>query len=355
MRICIVTVYDSINSGSYWQAFALGKIIKDLGHEVYYYKRNRKGASSSVIVQAKRIAGLVKKKKIQSAVEYIKKIKIFRIHSRDFCILDKRAYSKVDFFVLGSDTIWNMDEPYFVENRKVFWGDIFKGKPVLSYAGSIANTCMRELERDSFYSNCINTWKAISVRDIHTYTALKRLTDKQIMIACDPTLLLRKEDYLEMINDYIHENYIFMYLFEPLTRVQDNEILGFAKAHGLKIIGGTGRSISRVCDRYVVNSPYIFLQHMLCAKYVITDTYHGTAFSLNFNKNLVVIDRNKTKVKELLEAYRMLHRLIGHEKSLSAVLSDNPDYYNINMVLDKLRNVSLKYLRHAISKSSEEV
>ena len=88
MRICIVTVYDSINSGSYWQAYALGQTLKMQGYEVYYYKRPQKDASSSLAVQLKNILRKLLSLRIVETLDYIRQIISFKKRQQDFSTID---------------------------------------------------------------------------------------------------------------------------------------------------------------------------------------------------------------------------------------------------------------------------
>ena len=73
MKVCIVTVYDSINSGSYWQAYILGAALEKMGHSVCYYERNKKGASSSLLQNLKVAGGMVKRREFQESIDHLRK------------------------------------------------------------------------------------------------------------------------------------------------------------------------------------------------------------------------------------------------------------------------------------------
>ena len=78
MKICIVTVYNSINSGSFWQAFSLGKYLERKGHDVVYYKRNNKGSSASIRYKIQSIGSSFIHGGYREAMYYIKTLAEFK-------------------------------------------------------------------------------------------------------------------------------------------------------------------------------------------------------------------------------------------------------------------------------------
>ena len=333
-----------MNSGSHWQAYALGQILKMQGHEVYYYKREKKGTASSFIVQLNNTARKLFHLRFLETRDYIKRIISFKKTEKEFTIIDPSSvlYNDIDYFILGSDTIWNLDSPYYNNNKTTFWGDIFFNKNIISYAGSIANTKTKMLA-DDFYSNSINKWKSISVRDTYTKNFFSKLTTKQVHLVCDPTLLLLEKHYKRICKPKTG-NYVFLYLFKKLNHNQDLQLRAFADKNGLEIIGGTRRDISSNTDKHIINCPYNFMRYMLGAKYVVTDTYHGTIFSVNFNKQFVVINRDLIKVQDFLSIVGLTDRIIDYESELYDIINQTINYNFTNQKLQELRNYSLKYL-----------
>lgn len=341
MKVCVVTVYNSINSGSYWQAKALEMFLENNNHEVYYYKRNNKGASASNKKIFERSLVLLFKLKFKELKNYLNTIKGFKKCKNNFKIIDKNDIGKMDLIILGSDTIWNIDTKYFLNNKETYFGGIFPKNNVISYAASIANTKLSTFEKYSEINGWLNNLDKIGVRDIYTKEVIEKLTNKNIDVVCDPTLLLSKEDYSLLANDVIDSNYIFIYLFNDLNEKQINELKEFAKSNSLKIISGT-KNFSW-CDKYIINSPHNFLNYMMHAKYIITDTFHGTVFSVNLNKNFVVINRNKNKVNEFLNKCTLGNRLVSKE-NIAKKLENNIKYLEVNKILNQYRNESIEFL-----------
>lgn len=346
MKICIVTVYDSINSGSFWQAHTLGQELRMQGHEVYYYKRKTNGASSSLSAKIKTIAQMLSRRQLAEAVNYIQKLRLFNKANKDFVVIDSTcpSYKEIDCFILGSDTIWDLSSNYFRKHKAVFWGDVFHGRKVISYGGSIANSDAHLLD-DNYYSYNIKHWNAISVRDTHTLNALSRLTNQTIHLVCDPTLLLT-ESYYKDICQVQTGNYIFLYVFKKLKSNQDKQLREFADKNNLKIICGTKRKTSNEIDELVINGPYNFMKHMLGAKYIITDTYHGTIFSTNFNKQFVVINHNFIKINDFLSLVGLTNRIVDEDSNLLNTIATPIDYGHANKIIEEMRQYSIAFLKN---------
>lgn len=350
MKLCIVTVYDSLNSGSYWQAFALGQVLRSMGHEVCYYRRVKKGASSSKARQLKKTLSLILHGRFHEAGEFRQKVRKFKECAGNFDIISStdKEFGSVDYFILGSDTIWNLDSDYFLNCKSVFWGDIFKEQHILSYAGSLANTKAEKLVPKSEYSKSLSRWKSISVRDEYTKEVFSKLTDKDITVVCDPTLLLELKDY-KILAKPVGGDYIFIYLFKALNKKQDRELKEFAASNGLKIVCGTYRNIVSQPYEFIINNPADFMGHMLGAKYVITDTFHGTIFSVNLRKDFVVIDRNKNKVNGFLKTVKLEDRLAGDETNIAQILQKPVDHSYSAEKIQSIRDGSIAFLNDSIT------
>lgn len=352
MKVCIATVYDSINSGSFWQAYILGAALKKMGHSVYYYERNKKGASSSLVQNFKVAGGMVKRRQFKESIDHLRKTAEFKKDVKAFDTISENSpeFKEIDCFILGSDTIWNIDFGYFLRNREIYWGARFPGT-VISYAGSVGNSAAEHFFSDSWYADTVRKWKAVSVRDSHTRNIFLGLTDKPVQMVCDPTVLLGYEDYAGLCKART-DKYIFVYLFDPLTKEQNRKLRKFAADNGCRIICGTTRNVIADADEYIINSPYHFLRHMLGAAYVVTDTYHGTIFSTNLGRRFAAIDRNKNKVNDFLHSVGLDDRLVGKDADLVAAMTAPVDTGRVNGLLEKIRGESLQFLRDNLTKQN---
>lgn len=349
VNVCIVTVYNSINSGSYWQAYALRCFLKSIGCNVFFYKRPASpGSSASTSFKIKKIAKAVLKAEFKRAVRIKQIYDEFYECQKIFNTVEYPDLNTIDLVILGSDTIWNISDSYFANNICLFWGKLFEGKNVISYAGSIANTPIDKIMLHPEIPRIVAKWDKISVRDKWTFNAFENITTKEIIKVCDPTFLLDKADYLKMVSKPKEPPYIFLYLFDDLNLQQVSELINFAKDKRLKIISGIDRD--KISDKVIINAPKSFLQYMSFAEYVITDTFHGAAFSINLEKQFVVVDRNKNKVNELLEQVQLEDRVLRIDKELKDILNETIDYERCRTMLQKIKIVSKKFLMNEVER-----
>lgn len=347
MDICIVTVYNSINSGSYWQAMALKSYLENMGHNVYFLERRVTVTSSaSRIFQMssifkKLLTGNFSAVKIQRRM-----YREFQHLSSNFntISLEEISKNKIDCVILGSDTIWNLDSKYFSHEYLKFWGAVFPNTPVFSYAGSVANTSVDTLLKYKDLPEVVSSWTDISVRDAYSKELLNTIVPKKrIEIVGDPTLLLNNRDYGRLsVNRKMKPNFIFLYLFSKLTDSQIAELQRFAREKDLKIVSGV--KYENYADRSIVNAPQSFLRYMLDAAYIVTDTFHGTIFSINFEKQFVSLDRNKKKVDQFLADVKLQDRLLPSDSLLIPTLNKRIDYGEASKIVEKLRIKSREFL-----------
>ena len=349
-KICIVTIYNSVNSGSYWQAKALQDYLKENEYDVYFLEVNDIAASSHFLFQFQKFMKRVLTFKFKDAIRYIKICKEFKKLSKDFktVTLDELYSKNFDYVVLGSDTIWNLDCLLFSKNYKKYFGGIFKNLKTLSYAASSANTTVEKMEKYSDIPDMLNSLYKISVRDNDTLNLISNFTNREISMVCDPTVLLNKDFYNKLQPNRIEQNkYIFLYLFATLSDNQIKELKEFAKENNLKII--CGAHYLDFADECIINSPNLFLNYMLNADYVITDTFHGTIFSINLNKEFVSINRNKKKVNDFIKKCSLDERLLNKDSDLVKTLCTKVDYDSVNNYLNTYRENSEKFLLEALN------
>lgn len=353
MRICIVTVYDSINSGSFWQAKSLNMALEKMGHQVYFLKRagDKSGSSTSKSNQIKKYLSLLLRQGITKAALYRKRLSEYRKSVNEFeTVTVDRAITDMDCFVLGSDTIWNLNSPYFLQHRSEYWGEPFLSKKVITYAGSAANTSTDRLKEYPELIECVRKWNSISVRDGRTKEMISSVTDKEVIEVCDPTLLLTSDQYPDTVR-IKEDSFVFLYLFEPLNAPQIEELCNFAKKDKMKIVQGAGDKRYPGVDSMSINGPFQFISYMKRAEYVITDTFHGTIFSTVFEKNFVVIDRKKQKITDYLRKVQLSDRIVKPEDSVVSLLSKIIDYSSARLRIKELREVGLHFLSSSMEES----
>lgn len=251
-----------------------------------------------------------------------------------------------DAYITGSDQLWNpdlldgaFDSAYFLD----FGNDTVQR---ISYAVSTGRT-LTEKECMGLKDLC-GRLNAVSIREYND-TLIKSL-DRNVQICIDPTLLLNAEDYRVLESDHTEsEPYIFVYGFEDSEQLHE-AVQKAASKFRVRIINGSPHRIKLKGN--VVNfrecGPAEFLTLIKNAQFVVTNSFHGTVFSIIYKKNFITVPHKTrgSRMAELLEKLGLNNRLWG-----STVFSDESsiDYEGVYRKLDCLRDHSEKYLFTALN------
>ena len=103
------------------------------------------------------------------------------------------------------------------------------------------------------------------------------------------------------------------------------------------------------CDKQIMATPFEFLSFIKNAEMIVTETFHGTIFSILYNKNFVSFANNKSKLCDLLERFNLESR-DASKKNLISILKEKIDYAKVNKILEKERKKSIDWLINAIEK-----
>ena len=307
-KIALVTIYSVPNFGSVLQAFATQTLLENLGFECriidydrnnpwYFAHGNGRPKQKSVIAQA---LGLKAKHRKEKKLERFRRT--FLHLTRKYKSLDELRAEKwdgYDAFVVGSDQVWN---PRFSYGDSVYLLSFApEGKPKISLASSFAQ---KELPAEYVekFRHCLSGFTSVSVRENYGKEIIQRQlrlpADVQILL--DPTLMLSKEDWLKAIprsKFRKSEKYILLYMLDYAFRPQPyifDVAAHFQKSLGYRIyvldgeISGEYRKILD-CKDVIDSSIPEFIDYFSNADLVLTSSFHGTAFALNFGRPLVSV------------------------------------------------------------------
>ena len=155
----------------------------------------------------------------------------------------------------------------------------------------------------------------------------------------------------------IKYNYILIYSYDGRIKSEKeiNSIQLFAKKNNLKII--SAGLYQSWCDKNISASPFELLSYVRNAKYVVTDTFHGTVFSIKYNKQFATLIRgsNKQKLSDLLMRFGLESRKVLNVDFLSDILEQKIDYEPINNFIYKQNENSISYLNDNINNYNERI
>ena len=345
-KIYVVTVFNSLNSGSFLQATSLYRAISDLGYEVSFLDtgaRNLwKQASVEFVYMLKNKNFAAAFGKYKQAIALTKELKRYNRTK-----IGKLKESDENVFILGSDEIWNVARKDMAKNP-IFWGKGLNMKKCISYAPSINNAKEEHLKQYDFVKEAMDTLFAVSVRDHYSFETLRKITDRDIIEVCDPTLLVDPHDYYDLKSDIKIDNYILVYMYAKAFSKKDVVALKeFAKEKGKKLVAFG--SNFKWCDLNVNGTPWDFLSYIEGADYVCTGTFHGTLFSALFKKRFVVVENKNKKVAELLAKFGLSERQTNSDR-FKQVLENDYDTEKLSNTLLHLRSNGLHYLKESIER-----
>lgn len=350
MRVCIVTVYNSENCGSYLQADALRRVLEDQGHNIVFYKLNRAVTPPNHLRALKSFVKTTLKRNLGQACLSLRSHFKFVKAEEDFPVItsEEEVKAPCDAYFFGSDTLWNLDVERFMEQHDIFWGCKFISKKKYTYAVSLSNTTYKTLSICDFVKPALADFRGISVRDKHTEQTISELVNKQIIRVCDPTMLLPKESYLQFNGKRPPYRYLLLYVFQDMLidECLKKELLDFCKSRNLKIISlGLYRNW---CQDSIPYSPQNFITLINNADYILTNTFHGTVFSIIFEKAFVVAADKKVKVQEVLEEFNLTSRKLSREDKLEEMFEKTIDYSDVRSKVELRREESLNYIQRCL-------
>lgn len=368
--IGIITFHGSHNHGSMLQAYATQQAISKLGYEseiinfrmksqkeyyaLYQTKYGIMRFMRSLLLLPIHDSRSKREKKFEKFIQ--KRYVLSGLELSTYKELESVS-DKYDIYLSGSDQIWSKYIPELVgstvDYRGVYFLDFVKSGKKISYASSIGETSLEDLQERKVL---LSQYSAISTREKTGADILAKLLNRSIETVIDPTLLLNKEDWKKISGKrIIKEKYIFLYTLRGIRP-------GLQWARELDKIG------KMMHCRVVCVSPFFpivypgikclvnigpedFVNLIDNAECVFTDSFHGTAFSINLNKPFysMTLDNSKdNRKKDLLKSVGLKYRNVGSFEEIGYISDISIDFENTNVILEKLRKNSYSFLKKAI-------
>ena len=326
----IITVYNSLNCGSFLQSYALQTILEKNGFQAYLVDtKTRKPGKVTVA----KIINALKKADAGLAVYLTREFMSYQKAVKQLHIMPlEEAKKRCDAFILGSDEIWNVKRTQ-MKKYPIFWGDGLDLSKTISYAPSVNNSKAEDLLEVPHFQDNVAALRAVSVRDKASVREIQKLLpDKEVTLCCDPTVLLEEKDYTALQSPVSVKDYLFVYDYDRIQQAEKESILQYAREAGLKLVIMGEQNWG---DLRVPRDPYTFLSMMKNAACVVSGTFHGTLFAILNGKPLAAMARSNHKIYEILDEYGMSDRVFtaGEGRPLKEILGQKVDR---DMVLEKL-------------------
>lgn len=215
------------------------------------------------------------------------------------------------YYIVGSDQIWNPEITFGL--RKVYFGDFGnkQKKKVISYGASLGGETLNEKYNEEF-SGLLCNLDAISVREETAIPYIKRFYKGNVKPVLDPIFLLRREEWERIEKVPKKEKYILVYATEF-----NEKLVNYAKklsaVNGMQVIelrNGVGQTGDDFKIDYTAG-PAEFLGYIHKAAYVVTNSFHGIAFSIIYQKNFIAFPHSSrnARIYNILEIHGLEHRL----------------------------------------------
>lgn len=363
MKIGLLTFHSAHNYGAVLQAYATQEKVKELGFDIevidynpdYLVKQKVFPISSnnSVIINLKIIVeGLLtfpqKINRINGFNKFVKeKINLSKTEYKSIPFTENTDY---DHYIMGSDQVWNCKltkgfDPLYLGN--------FKTKPSakkISYAASMSYFSLSSAEKIEFAS-LIQNFNDISVREQEVHDFLKTNFNQESTVVLDPTLLLDAKAWSTIaVNPNRSKKYILVYSIDLRNEAvrMATKIAKEINAEVIELAVSVDRNVSK--NPFQTASPEEYVGLFKHAAFVVTSSFHGTAFSVIFNKPFYSIahggDRDSRQIT-VLENLGLIERFVSK--------NDAPSYktleYTIpNKKLEEMKKVSLHFLESNLKK-----
>lgn len=365
-KVGILSMQRIYNYGSFLQAYGLKKILEDLGCDVEFvdYHPGKcllpvSGGKGILRKLSKAIEVFQYHAPLKEKLRFIKYKKNYAANYYSYLGVDEiRNYTpELDLLVIGSDEVFNcVQNNINVGFAPELFGEGNHANRLISYAASFGNTTVQKLEqykiRDIVAKWIIN-FDAVSVRDANSGSIVKELTGISPVYCFDPVLAY---DFIGRCKDIPanvpEADYMILYGYTGRFSKEECSVIRFyAIKNNVKIfcIGG----VQDCCDKYIDCNPFQVIAYFQHAKYVVTDTFHGTILSVITHRQFVAIVRcsgysNYEKMTDLLKRLQLEDRILTKISDMDSIINKEINYINTDVIIKMERKRSYNYLREEI-------
>ena len=360
MKIGILTFHKARNYGAILQTYALQKKLRQFNSDTEiidyncpYFQDSYKIISFKNITVKSIVKQFLlyksKKQKYSKFDKFIKNnIRLSKV--KNIKKKDIEKYTKeYDKIIVGSDQVWNMsctngDLTYFLDF-------VTDNKRKNSYAASFGKRNITDKEK-KVASKYLSSFNAISVREKDGQEILDDLNIKNASVVVDPTLLIEKKEWDKICAErMVNTGYILeykLYNSEKIKKIAKK----LAKEKKLKIIVLQSDLKKEIEGSKVIRNAGIkeFISLIKYADYVITNSFHGTIFSLIYHKEFYISlikgeNAPNSRLENLLKEYNLTNRILDYNENN---FNQEIDYEEVDKKIVKNRDKSLDFLKKVI-------
>lgn len=276
------------------------------------------------------------------------------IHLREVNSFNELKESDYDVLVVGSDQVWR---PAYCDVRQFFlqFAEHWKVNRV-AYAASFG-TSEKEYSEEllSICRPLAQKFDAISVREDSGVGLCRSYFDVAAVHVLDPTLLLKKEDYEEIVNRSSvtpYEGKLFSYILDEQTWkmeiVRDVATELHLSTFSIRVCGDN-HNLS--IEERIQPSVEQWLRAFMDAEFVVTDSFHGCVFAILFHKPFIVLsncERGNARIDSIMRMLSLGNRIAVGEEDINKIIYSRIDWDYLDAILKMLRQKSLAFLNNSL-------
>lgn len=364
MLVKTITCHDVYNHGASLQAYALQTYLSGLGHEVkiidykpdYLSGHYKLWTVSNPVFDKPIVKQAYLLAKLPGRLIALRRKRKFDEFTRDYLHLTSHRYHsneelkanppQADVYIAGSDQIWNT---LFQNGRDAaFYLDFAqKTSKRIAYAASFATKDVVE-EYRPFVRQMLHNFDAVSIRENISLPLLASLGRNDGVSVCDPVFLLSRDQWNALLpQENMCERYLLVYDCEKKSPLR-SIVQRISREKGLKIYNVSNFTFSYADKNCSSASPLDFVRLIRDAEFVISNSFHATAFSIIFEKDFYVVNRSEginERMKSILDELGLSDRLISAD---SEMLFSNVDYQKALPLLDEIVHSSKDFLNQSL-------
>ena len=373
-KVAVITLHTVSNYGSCLQTYATQSLIEKLGYEaeiIDYWRSNNQlerqvgrafegNTLGSFAPIWRKLPAAKSLMAVPVRAMLLKRRKPFDDFRRERLKLTRPYFSaedldnnppEADIYCTGSDQVWNsvwnegFETPYYLSFAP-------KGRERIAFSASIGRESINDWEKP-LMREALSKYSAISVREESALGVLEDLGINGAQLVLDPTLMLVREEWgvIATMPQRVERPYVLVYQLNEGDAFE-SYVEGLKDRYGVNVVKVSYLSKQRAeyANNFVAPAVTDFLGLLLNASYVVTDSFHATAFSINCGVPFTVISppRFSTRITSILGLTHFEDRLLDDPNNLS-MFEQRPDFVSAGETLSRMRNKSEAFLSAALS------
>ena len=351
MKIGLLTFHKVLNPGAFLQLLGTYRLLETMGHEPVVIDYDPPAHRQP----ANHLKSFFKSKfpfyTPRAHFDFLTKKKAYKNNFRTLSItrtFDTRSQLRSEHFdvvLVGADVVWNFKRPNLGQDP-VYFGKDLATKKLISFAPSVGE-CRSTDSVPEYVKQGLKRFDAISVRDTTTSEIVEQELETQPTLLCDPAFHLSAQEFAETdINAYeLPKRYILVYaLAKCLSAKTIDSIKRYANENNCEIVAVFHRH--SFANRNIVNiDPWQWAKMIEKAHCVVTNTFHGTIFSVLLRKKFASILTIETANKlDHITRVLGIERCVGHSEEICDYLQHNLNFDAVHEHLDTLRQEARSFL-----------